>query len=59
MTPEEGKICELERHIAVLNQKSTDDDKALVLAKTASSALWTATIALILGLANLLMQLKK
>jgi hypothetical protein len=59
VTPEEHRVCNLEQQIAVLKQKSEDDDKALILAKAVSSALWTAGIALILGLASLLIQLKK
>lgn len=53
MNDDEHKICALEKQVAVLDQKSKDDDKALVLAKSVSSALWAAIIALLIGLINI------
>lgn len=53
MTDDEHKVCDLELKIAVLQQKSADDDKALVVAKAATSALWAATVALLIGLINM------
>lgn len=47
-------VCELERKVAVLEQKSKDDDRALILAKEVSSARWTAIIALFVALINAL-----
>jgi hypothetical protein len=38
MTDDEKKICELEKQLAILEQKSKDDDKALTLARDINSA---------------------
>ena len=46
-------ICALDKSIAVLKQKSVDDDKALIIAKDVASARWTAIIAILIGLINL------
>jgi hypothetical protein len=55
MTEDEHKVCDLEMQIAVLKQKSEDDDKALTLARdinsaqlVAASAHWRSNMALIL-----------
>lgn len=43
----EHRICEIEREVAVLNQKSIDEAKALILAKDIASARWMAILALL------------
>jgi hypothetical protein len=59
MTDEEKELMLLKISSARMEERMAGTDKALLLAKNANSALWTAGIALILGLANLLIQLKR
>ena len=64
MTDDEHKICALETEIAVLKQKSDDDDKALSLARDinsaqllAASAHWRSNVALLLSGAVIVLML--
>jgi len=50
MTPEEHKVCELEKQVAILGQEVKDADKALALANDIHR-LWTGLIvAVVLGI---------
>jgi hypothetical protein len=52
-------LCALDKSVAVLKQKSIDDDKALIIAKDVASARWTAIIAVLVGLINFVIMLLK
>ena len=40
-------LCKIHEEVAVLNQRSVDEAKALILAKDVASARWIAIIALL------------
>lgn len=56
---DEHKICELELQLAVLRQKSTDDDKALLLAERVNTARWIGYIAIFGVVANFILTILK
>lgn len=56
---DEHQLCHLEKEIVRLQTKSEADDKALVLAKSATNAIWMAVLAIVLALINLFISFRK
>jgi hypothetical protein len=57
MTEEEAKVCVLEKHVAVLEQKAADAAVALVLARDLAAARWASIVAVIVSLIGLAISL--
>lgn len=59
MTPEEHKVCELEKEVAVLKKGAADAATALTLAREMSATRWASAMALIVSLITLAISLFK
>jgi hypothetical protein len=59
MSEDDHKVCELQKHVAVLEQKAADAAIALVLARDVATARWTSIIAIVISLLGIAVSLIK